>query len=147
MRRCIILACCGLILSSAETLAFDNAEILSIRAPHQRYAFSGEWSYLRKDDAVWSIPIWSCDPASLTIHTTNLKYAPYAVRIVTGHRNPIWNWSTYRSVDFIHLLAMSKDDALRMRKALIAEIAAAQRSIEKRQGNRPGFLKEKARAE
>jgi hypothetical protein len=124
----------------------DDAEILSRRVSHQAYGFGGEWAGLRKDEAIWGIPIWACDPATLTIHTTNLKEAPYAVRIVTGHRNPIWNWETYRSLDFIHLLAMSKEDAVRIRRALIGEIAEAQRSIEKRQGNRPGFLKEKARA-
>ena len=133
-------------LNRASALVVDDAMTLSVRVPHQLYVFTPEaGGYLRKDNAEWLIPLEACDPATLTIHTTNLKYAPYAVRIVTGHRQPSWEMSTDRRLDEIHLLAMSKDDAVRMRRALISEIDATQRFLEKRQGNRPGFLKEKAR--
>jgi hypothetical protein len=150
MTRFLLFAVSGLAalrFGCCPVLARDDAEILSGRVPNQRYVFAGEWGgALRKDDAIWCIPLWATDPATLTIHTTNLKYAPYAVRIVTLHNAPIFQRDPYRRLDAIHLLAMSKEDALRMRKALIAEIAVTQSLVEKRQGNRPGFLKEKARA-
>lgn len=147
MRLLFLLVVSGLVPLARGAFPNDDAESLALRVPRQLYFFTLEaGGYLRKENAEWVIPLEACDPATLTIHTTNLKYAPYAIRIVTGHRQPIWNMSTDRRLDEIHLLAMSKGDAIRIRRALIAEIDAVQRFIEKRQGNRPGFLKEKARA-
>jgi hypothetical protein len=150
MTRFLLFAVSGsaaLRFGCCAVLARDDAVLLSTRVPNQFYFFApGLSACLVKDKAQWNIPLWACDPATLTVHTTNLKGAPYAVRIVTGHREQIWENSTWRRIDAIHLLAMSKEDALRMRKALIAEIEVSQRIIEQRQGNQPGFLKEKARA-
>ena|SRR5438105_232433 len=81
-------------LNRASALVVDDAMTLSVRVPHQLYVFTPEaGGYLRKDNAEWLIPLEACDPATLTIHTTNLKYAPYAVRIVTSHRQPSWEMS------------------------------------------------------
>jgi hypothetical protein len=41
----------------------------------------------------------------------------------------------------IHLVAVSLDDAVKIRRALLSEIESMRRVIEKRQGNPPGYLK------
>jgi len=130
-----------IVASSAR--AADDVEILSRRVPNQAYLRRDTGSVLKRGDAYWSIPLWACDPTTLTI-TRVLAHsapAPYAIAISPGANNPIGQAEGGIRLYTIHLLAASKEDAEKMRRALVTEIETMQRFIEKKQGNKPGFLK------
>jgi hypothetical protein len=144
-RRCLFVTFAGLALIVVCTAtAADDAEILSRRVPNQSYHVSDTFALLRREKAWWGIPLWACDPATLTITKVlgGSAPAPYAIVIRPQANNPISEIYTHRRLRTIHLLAASKEDAEKMRRALVAEIETMQQFIEKRQGNRPGYLKE-----
>lgn len=130
--------------------ALDDAEVLSRRVPGQSYYVgTGNIAALQSGKALWGIPLYACDPATLTI-TKFLEAsapAPYAIRISTRSNEPISeiSFSGGRRLPEIHLLAASLKDAIKMRRALIKEIQAIQRKIELRQGSPPGYLESVAR--
>jgi hypothetical protein len=134
---------------ASNVFAEDDAEILSRRVPNQSYHAHDTFALLRREKAWWGIPLWACDPATLTITKVlgGSAPAPYAIVIRPQANNPIQEIHTHRRLRKIHLLAASKEDADKMRRALVAEIEAMQQFIEKRQGNRPGYLKEAARSQ
>jgi hypothetical protein len=98
---------------------------------------------------MWGIPIWACDPATLKIIRVlgDSAPAPYAIAITTRPNDPIEEVFSGRRLSTIHLLAASKDDAVKMRRALINQIEVMQRRIERRQGKPPGYLKSKVRSQ
>jgi len=87
--------------------------------------------------------LWACDPADLAIIKVlgSSAAAPYAIKITPTGDNPIGALDHVGRLRSVHLLAASLADAIKMRRALISEIDAMQRRIEKRQGNAPGYLK------
>jgi hypothetical protein len=122
-------------------VAEDEAEMLSRRVPNQSY-YVGEAdgsSILRLGSATWAIPLWACSADSLAIIKVlgNSAPAPYAIAITPSGNNPIDEIDTNRRLYIIHLLAASKEDAIKMRQALLNEIETAKRNLEKRQGHRP----------
>ena len=128
--------------------ALDDAEVLSRRVPGQRYQVLADVDScaLQFGNAIWAIPIWACDPATLTITKVlgGSAPAPYAIAITTRPNDPMEEMSG-RTLTTIHLLAASLDDAIKMRRALIKEIEVMQRRIERRQGNPPGYIKSAVR--
>ena len=145
--RCLVQLVALSTLLAPMAFAFDDAEFLSRRVPGQRYqVLNVDICALQFGDALWGIPIWACDPATLTITKVlgGSAPAPYAITITTGPNNPMEEMSG-RTLTTIHLLAASLDDAIKMRRALIKEIEVMQRRIERRQGNPPGYLKSAVR--
>ena len=143
MKRRLAL-CAAMLVLGPVILAFDDAERLSRKVPGQAYRALDDYAVLKKGDIGWGIPLWSCTPGSLKVIKVLGKNpaAPYAVEITVApneriHGAPDTLWRP-RS---IHVLALSLDDALKIRRALIAEIEPMRRAIEKRQGNPPGYLK------
>ena len=129
-----------------HAFAEDDAEILSRRVPNQRYYVSSDTgSALQRGNVIWVIPLWACDPETLTIIRVlgGFAPAPYAIRIATRQNDPISeaSFSGGRTLPAIHLLAASLEDAVKMRRALIKEIESMQRRLERRQGNPPGYLR------
>jgi len=125
-------------------VAYDDAEILSLRAPNQRYRAFDDFSLLQRDKMDWFIPLWACDAGSFEITKVLGSTAPmpYAVKITPRGNNPIDSgYPAFARRYSIHLLAVSLDDAMKIRRALIREIDVQQRNIEKRHGNPPGHLK------
>jgi hypothetical protein len=148
LRRSII--CFGCCAVAASSFALDDAEILSRRVAGQRYQVlpAVDISALQLGNATWGIPIWACDPATLKIIKVlgTSAPAPFAIEITTRPNDPIEE-SSGRRLSTIHLLAASKEDAIRMRRALIQEIEVMQRTIERRQGKKPGYLKSVVRSQ
>lgn len=144
------LACfCCFALTVPLSFGLDDVEVLSRRVPGQSYqVLSADICALQRGNALWGIPIWACDPATLKIIRVlgNSGPAPYAIEITTRPNDPMEEISSGRRLSTIHLLAASREDAVRMRLALIKEIEAIQRGIERRQGNRPGYLKSAVRS-
>jgi hypothetical protein len=140
---------CGI---ASHVFAEDDAEVLSRRVPKQRYyVVSDTGSALQRGNGNWLIPLWACDPETLTIIKVigGSAPAPYAIRIATRPNNPIseLSFSGGRTLPAIHLLAASLEDAKKMRRALVKEIESMQRAIERRQGNPPGHLKKAVRSQ
>jgi hypothetical protein len=124
--------------------AHDDAVVLSRRVPGQAYYAHFESAVLDKGNNRWFIPLWSSSPAQLKIIKVLGKSsppAPYAIEITVGKNERIDGEDNVMRLHSIHLLAASLDDAVKMRRALIAEIDSMQRHIEKRQGNPPGHFK------
>jgi hypothetical protein len=124
--------------------ARDDAEILSRKVPGQVYSARKGIGVLEKGDISWGIPLWSCTPGSFKIIKVlgETPAAPYAVEITVSPNERIYGGpDTIRVLRSIHVLALSLDDALKIRRSLIAEIEPMRRFIEKQQGNAPGFLK------
>lgn len=143
MRQTLVSLGLSLVIAS-HVFAEDDAEVLSRRVPNQSYkVLSDTICGLQRGNALWGIPIWACDPATLTISRVlgESAPAPYAIAIPTRPSDPMEEISSGRRLSTIHLLAASKEDAIRMRRALVKEIESMQRSIERRQGNAPGYLK------
>jgi hypothetical protein len=133
-----------LLLISGNAIAADDAEMLSRRIPSQSYNVLDQSSVLRHEKMQWFIPLWACDPTSFEVTKVlgGPAPAPFAVKITPKGNNPIDSLYPYFSrLRSIHLLAASLEDAVRMRRALILEVDAMQRYIEKKQGNMPGHLK------
>jgi hypothetical protein len=142
--RCLFLCVGFSVLLTTSAFALDDAELLSRRVPGQRYqVLDVEICALQFGNALWGIPIWACDPATLTITKVlgGSAPAPYAIAITTRPNDPMEEISSGRHLTTIHLLAASREDAIKMRRALIKEIEVMQRRIERRQGNPPGYLK------
>jgi hypothetical protein len=142
-RYLVLFATCSVLLTT-PAFALDDAELLSRRVPGQRYqVLDVEICALQFGNALWGIPIWACDPATLTITKVlgSSAPAPYAITITTRPNDPMEEISSGRHLTTIHLLAASLEDAIKMRRALIKEIEVMQRHIERRQGNPPGYLK------
>lgn len=138
-----------LLLISGNAIAADDAEMLSRRIPSQSYDALGERSVLRREKMEWFILLWACDASSFKIIKVlgGTSPGPFAVKITPKGNNPISSfYPNFRRLRSIHLLAASLEDAIRMRRALILEIDAMQRQIEKRQGNTPGRLKRLVRS-
>src|ERR1700731_4777200 len=77
---------------ASHAFAEDDAEILSRRVPNQRYyVVSDTTSGLQRGGAAWIIPLWACDPDTLTITRVlgGSAPAPYAIRIATRPNDPI----------------------------------------------------------
>jgi hypothetical protein len=132
------------LLISHLASAADDVEILSRRVPNQSYYVAETLAILDRGKASWGIPLWACDPATLTITKVlgGSAPAPYAIKITPTGDNPIDDaFPNVGRVRSIHLLAASLGDAVKMRRALVTEIDAMQRRIEARQGNAPGYLK------
>jgi hypothetical protein len=147
IRRQIVLFCLVPLLFGSSAAAADDAEILSRRVPNQIYQAFDTFSILRRGNASWGIHLWACDPATLRITKVigSVAPAPYAIIIRPRPNDPIEDaWG--RRWPEVHLFAASFDDAVKMRRALIREINVMQRSLEKRQGNTPGYLKETVRS-
>ena len=142
---CLIVFFAFSVLVPTSASALDDAELLSRRVPGQGYQVLDDVDIcaLRFGNALWGIPIWACDPATLTITKVlgNSAPAPYAITITTRPNDPMEEISSGRHLTTIHLLAASLEDAIKMRRALIKEIEVMQRRIERRQGNPPGYLK------
>ena len=117
--------------------------ILSRRVPNQSYYVGETAAYLERGEIEWMISLWACAPSSLTLHKVlgGSARAPYAIKITPSGDNPIDALGHVGRLRSIHLLAASLEDAVKMRRALIAEIAAMQQKLEKRQGKPPGYLK------
>jgi hypothetical protein len=150
MKLRALLVCFGYsVVTATAAFALDDAEILSRRVPGQSYrVLSADICALQHGNALWGIPIWACDPTTLNIIRVlgASASAPYAIAITTRPNDPMEEISSGRRLSTIHLLAASKEDAIRMRRALIKEIEVMQRSIEPRQGNPPGYLKSAVRS-
>jgi hypothetical protein len=134
----------ALLLIGPAVFAYDDAVVLSRRVPDQAYYAYFEWAVLEKGNNRWFIPLWSSSPAQLKIIKVLRKStppAPYAIEITVGKNERIDGEDNVMRLQSIHLLAASLDDAIKMRRALIAEITSMQRHIEKRQGNPPGHFK------
>src|SRR2546423_4786696 len=145
--RCLVRFVAFSVLLAISAFALDDAELLSRRVPGQRYqVLDADICALQFGNALWGIPIWACDPATLTIAKVlgGSAPAPYAIAITTRPNDPMEEISG-RTLTTIHLLAASLDDAIKMRRALIKEIEVMQRRIERRQGNPPGYLKSAVR--
>ena len=131
-------------VASTEAFAYDDAELLSVRVPNQRYSAFDEFSALRHGEMTWFIRLWACDASSFEITKVlgGTASAAYAVQITPKGNNPIETlYPSFRRLYSIHLLAASLQDAIKIRRALIREVDMEQRHIEKRQGNAPGHLK------
>jgi hypothetical protein len=133
----------ALFLISEVAFASDDAERLSRKVPGQAYRAFDNFALLEKANIEWGIPLWSCTPANLKIIKVLGKSlpAPYAVEITVGRNERIDARDNVMRLHSIHLLAASLEDAVKMRRALIAEIGSMRTVIEKRQGNPPGYLK------
>jgi hypothetical protein len=131
------------LLISRPVSAADDAENLSKRVPNQSYYVGETSAWLDRGEISWGIPLWACDPAGLAIIKVlrGSGPAPYAIKITPIGNNPIYAYDRVGRLQSIHLLAASLEDAIKMRHALISEIDAMQRRIEKRQGNAAGYLK------
>ena len=121
----------------------DDAVRLSWRVPDQNYYFRSTFAVLQKGNLDWYIPLWSCTPANLKIIKVLGKSppAPYAVEITVGRNERIDARDNVMRLHSIHFLAASLEDAVKIRRALIAETESMRQVIEKRQGNPPGYLK------
>lgn len=141
--RSRLLPLVAFLLISRRAGAADDAEILSRRVPNQSYYVGETSAWLDRGDISWGIPLWACDPAGLAIVKVlrGSGPVPYAIKITPIGNNPIYAWDRVGRLQSIHLLAASLEDAVKMRRALVTEIDAMQRRIEKRQGNTPGYLK------
>jgi hypothetical protein len=133
----------ALFLISEVACALDDAEGLSWKVPGQAYRAFDNFGLLEKANIEWGIPFWSCIPANLKIIKVLGKSppAPYAVEITVGRNGRIDARDNVMRLQSIHLLAASLEDAVKIRRALIAEIESMRKVIEKRQGNPPGYLK------
>ena len=150
MRAYRIVLFIGTSVVAGSAFALDDAEVLSRRVPGQSYDVgTGTIAALQRGKALWGIPIYACDPASLTITKVlgASAPAPYAIRISTPPNEPIaeLSFTGGKRLPEIHLLAASLEDAIKMKRALIKEIEVTQRGIERRQGNSRGYLKSVAR--
>ena len=141
--RSSVLSLAALVLVSRQASAADDAEILSKRIPNQSFYLGETTAFLERGEITWVIRLWACDPANLTIIKVlgGSAPAPYAIKITPTGDNPIGALDHVGRLRTIHLLAASLGDAVKMRRALIAEINATQQRIEKRQRNPPGYLK------
>ena len=131
-------------LGTGRVIAYDDAELLSLRIPNQRYRAFDDFSVLQREKMDWFIPLWTCDASSFEIIKVLGDTAPasYAVKIAPKGNNPIDSgYPSFARRYSIHLLAASLDDATKIRQALIREVQVQQRNIEKRHGNPPGHLK------
>jgi hypothetical protein len=146
-----LLVCFGCyVIAASAACALDDAEILSRRVPGQSYhVLQADICALHCGNATWGIPIWACDPTTLNIIRIlgASAPAPFAIQITTRPNDPMEEISSGRRLSTIHLLAASKEDAIRMRRALIKEIEVMQRNIERRQGKLPGYLKSAVRSQ
>ena len=147
MKRFIVSALAGLsfCLSTSRVSAYDDAEVLSLRIPSQRYRAFDDFSVLQREKMDWFIPLWTCDASSFKIIKVlgSTAPAPYAVEIAPKGNNPIDSgYPSFARRYSIHLLAASLADATKIRQALIREVEVQQRNIEKRHGNQPGHLKQ-----
>ena len=133
----------ALFLVSGVAGAADDAVRLSRRVPDQAYYGYSTFAILEKANIEWYIPLWSSTPAKLKIIKVLGKTppAPYAVEITVGKNERIDARDNVMRLHSIHLLAASLEDAVKMRRALILEIEWMRRTIEKRQGNPPGYMK------
>lgn len=133
----------ALILVSEVAGAPDDAVRLSWRVPAQNYYFRPGFAVLQKGNLDWYIPLWSCLPASFKIIKVLGKSppAPYAVEITVGKNERIDAHDNVMRLHSIHFLAASLGDAVKIRRALIAESEWMRKFLEKRQGNSPGYLK------
>ena len=133
----------ALSLVSEVAGAPDDAVRLSWRVPDQNYYFRATFAVLQKGNLDWYIPLWSCTPASLKIIKVLGKSppAPYAVEITVGKNERIDARDNVMRLHSIHFLAASLGDAVKIRRALIAESEWMRKFLEKRQGNPPGYLK------
>jgi hypothetical protein len=146
MKRIVIvtLVMLNFSIGSTRALAYDDAELLSARVPGQRYNAFEEFSALRHGEMTWFIRLWACDASSFEITKALGSTAPaaYAVKITPKGNNRIETlYPSFRRLYTIHLLAVSLEDAIKIRRALIREVDIEQRNIEKRQGNTPGHLR------
>ena len=136
-----VLTCC---LVSNRVIAYDDAELLSLRIPNQRYRMLEEFSLLQREKMDWFVPLWACDASSFEITKVldRTAPAPYAVKITPKGNNPISSGYPYMGRRYsIHLLTASLDHAIRVRRALIREIDVQQQNLEKKHRNPPGHLK------
>jgi hypothetical protein len=143
-RKRFLALCTALLLGCQVAFAHDDAVVLSRRVPDQAYWAGPESAFLDKGNNRWFIPLWSSSPAKLKIIKVLGKStppAPYAIEITVGKNERIDGEDNVMRLHTIHLLAASLQDAVKMRRALIAEINSMQQHIEKRQSNRPGHLK------
>lgn len=133
-----VLSVCGRV-----AFALDDAEWLSRKVPGQAYRALNDLALLEKANIEWGIPLWSCTPANLKIIKVLGKSppAPYAVEITVGKNERIDARDNVMRLHLIHFLAASLGDAVKIRRALIAESESMRKFLEKRQGNPPGFLK------
>jgi len=133
----------ALLLMVSTSFAQDDAERLSRKIPGQAYRALEDYAVMEKSEIRWGVPLWSSTPGNLKIIKVLGKTpaAPYAVEITVGKNERIDSPDNVMRLHSIHLLAASLDDAVKIRRALIAEIESMRRVIEKRQGNPPGFLK------
>lgn len=134
----------AMLLLGQTVFAFDDAERLSGKVPGQAYRALDDYAILEKGDVRWGIPLWSSSPGHLKIIKVLGKNpaAPYAVQITVARNERIdGSPDTLTRLRSIHLFALSLEDALKIRRALIAEIERMRRFIENRQGNPPGYLK------
>jgi hypothetical protein len=140
-RRVLFFA--ALLLASEVAGAPDDAVRLSWRVPYQNYYFRATFAVLQKGNLDWYIPLWSCTPANLKIIKVLGKSppAPYAVEITVGKNERIDAPDNVMRLHSIHFLAASLGDAVKIRRALIAESEWMRKFLEKRQGNPPGYLK------
>lgn len=138
-----VLFCLALLLVSEVAGAPDDGVRLSWRVPYQNYYFRASFAVLQKGNLDWYIPLWSCTPANLKIIKVLGKSppAPYAVEITVGKNERIDARDNVMRLHSIHFLAASLGDAVKIRRALIAESESMRKFLEKRQGNPPGFLK------
>ena len=133
----------ALLVVSKIACASDDAVRLSRAVPDQAYYALPDYALLERGKLRWGIPLWSCTPANLKIIKVLGKspLAPYAVEITVGRNERIDADDNVMRLQSIHLLAASLEDAVKIRRALIAEIESMRKVIEKRQGNPPGYLK------
>jgi hypothetical protein len=127
-----------------RVVAYDDAELLSLRIPDQRYRVFEEFSVLRREKMDWFIRLWACDAGSFEITKVlgGTAPAPYAVKITPKSNHPISSGYPYMGRRYsIHVLAASLDDATRIRRALIREVDVQQKNVEKKHRNPPGHLK------
>lgn len=138
----IALSAPAFLFISRSAIGADDADILSRRVSNQEFYVGDACAYLQRGKTLWVVRLWACDPATLTITEVlgNSAPAPYAIKITPRGDNPIIALDRLGRLESIHLLAASLEDAVKMRRAVIAEIAAMQRRIETRQGNAPGYL-------
>jgi hypothetical protein len=132
-------------LGISRLMAYDAAEVLSLRIPNQRYRALDDFSVLQREKMDWFIPLWTCDASSFKIVKVlgSSAPAPYAVEIAPKGNNPIDSgYPSFARRYSIHLLSASLGDATKIRQALIREVEVQQRNIEKRHGNPPGHLKQ-----
>jgi hypothetical protein len=133
----------ALLLVSDVAGAPDDAVRLSRLVPDQAYYALSDRALLDKGNLRWGIPLWSCTPGSFKIIKVLGKSppAPYAIEITVGKNERIDAHDNVMRLHSVHLLAASLEDAVKMRRALIAESTSMRKFLEKRQGNPPGYLK------